>query len=248
MTTESKQEAIREVDDLKKECQELFDEIYSLYDSEKTEDAKSLYRTLALPAIYSIWERAFKTSTSIAIKYIQNNTASASDLKPRIRTLWFQKSSIYQKFLSNSLRKSIESKKAEKKESNNFSFLADFIHEYEEWTKSDLRNVDPDQLVMTFSNVNQKVIEFNESAIGAEHGKLTQDMDLISLSAMVGRRNDIGHGGLVTPPGKREFNQLFESTSSNTTQYCENIKKWLESSPLDKIQKQDSDAEEQSPA
>lgn len=80
---------------------------------------------------------------------------------------------------------------------------------------------------MSFSNVNPQVVAVNAMVLGISEDPTFQKIEFGRLQDLVLRRNDIGHGGIVTPPGNKEFAELWAYTEGLIKNYCDAFDNWI---------------------
>jgi hypothetical protein len=64
-------------------------------------------------------------------------------------------------------------------------------------------------------------------AIGISEFPQFKSLKLNRLNDLVGRRNGIGHGAVITPPSNDTFNELFKYTENLVEQYCKVFLEWI---------------------
>jgi hypothetical protein len=80
---------------------------------------------------------------------------------------------------------------------------------------------------MTFSNVNEEVVNLNAQAIGIHSFPAFAAIGFGRLHDLVGRRNEIGHGSIVRPPSNADFVDLWTYAEGLINVYSETFKSWL---------------------
>jgi hypothetical protein len=115
-----------------------------------------------------------------------------------------------------------------KPKKSHFPTLLEFINELDNWLVGPLDpNVDTEALVMTFSNVNEEVVNLNAQAIGIHSFPAFAAIGFGRLHDLVGRRNEIGHGSIVRPPSNADFVDLWTYAEGLINVYSETFKSWL---------------------
>ncbi len=184
------------------------------------------FRLMAIPMLYAVWERCFVLCHSIGLKLLRDLTTHTHALSPSQRALWLQKASFYESYRMK-LQQTARSSKS-KPGKGSFAPLCEFLEELEKWEQQPIsQSQDVGELVMTFSNVNPEVVSVNAETLGIATDSKFQSLNLGRLNDLVGRRNDIGHGGLVTPPGERDFASLWKYTEELVTDYCDAFISWI---------------------
>lgn len=214
---------INEIENVKKECLELLDNVLKVA-SDNNSKEQELYRLMSTPLIYSLWERTFTISTITVLKVLREETSPASEYSANIRALWLQKESFCQSFISKTLENSekVNSKKG------TYKNLLDFLVKLDAWHALPLENKsDYGDLVMTFSNVNSKVVKYNAEAIGMASDGNFQNLVMDHLDELLGYRNDIGHGGSMIPPGFKSYSEMGAKTKTLITDYCNFCLVWI---------------------
>jgi hypothetical protein len=79
---------------------------------------------------------------------------------------------------------------------------------------------------MTYSNVDYKVLALNSEVIGLD----ISGVPVGRLDGMVGRRNEISHGGLLTYPTESEVDELVTFCRNLISGIDGKIASWLKTS------------------
>ena len=136
---------------------------------------------------------------------------------------------LYQSLVSK-LQSQNPSKESGKLKKGEFAALCEFLTEFDKWSEQGLdRSIETSDLVMTFSNVNQQVVEINADAIGLAKCPAFQRLKLGRLHDLVGRRNEIGHGAIIEPPPNEQFKDLWDFTETLIIEYCNTFTYWMRS-------------------
>ncbi|WP_454004164.1 HEPN domain-containing protein [Alcaligenes sp. Marseille-Q7550] len=195
-------------------------------------------RLMAVPMLYSVWERCFSIWTSLCLKSIRESTARAVDCPPEIRAFWLRKADFFKSFI-DIVRDVIELERedsvfqqtsglSKKITKGGFHLSSKVLGSLDAWHQQPFPSKqDVKDLVLTYSNVNDAVVTVNAEALGLAAMSSYQKLDLSKLGGLVGMRNAIGHGASFTAPGSRELNELIEYTRSLITQYAEVVIDWL---------------------
>lgn len=229
----SLKEALAEIQHARNECLELIQQLERFCPPNAAGEYPPTFRLIATPMLYSAWERCFTLCNSVALRLIREQTSHAEKLPPNGRALWLQAAAFFKSFSSKvynapDLSDAADNKRGSKP--SRFRALGDFLKELDAWSA---RPLDPglatDELVMTFSNVNPKVVELNADAVGISAFPKFQQLKLGRLNDLVGRRNDIGHGAIIRPPDNSDFCDLKQFTIDTVTAYCNIHTDWLTS-------------------
>jgi hypothetical protein len=183
------------------------------------------FRIMIFPMIYALWERVFRISTAIAIKYKVNAVNSPNELPNNLLTLLLQKQGFFESFLSK-IRN--ESKLNEEKiGKGQFDIVVNFLSSYDSWKKKSFAfDKSVESYVMTFSNVNEAVVRLHEDVLSS--GKTRADsnpdpLDISTLGTIVGIRNAIGHGSLIQAPGERELLEIISFSEQLVVAYTDTM-------------------------
>lgn len=217
-------DSIKEIENVKEQCEALLNRIKSFSPPDEKGQYHDTFRLIATPMLYSAWERCFTLCHAIALRLIRDVTAKACDLSAPLRAVWLLKSPFYRRLVDN-LRKEY----ATAIDKGEFALLCEFLPKLDEWLINGLdRALDTDALVMTFSNVNPDVVKLNARAIGISDFLEFKELKLGRLHDLVGARNDIGHGGIIEPPANERFKSLLDFTEKLVRGYCCVFIKWIE--------------------
>lgn len=226
-------DAIHEIELLKKDCLGILWEMRQFCPPDQQGNHPDVYRLIATPMLYSVWERCFTLNHAIALRLIREVTPSSGALKATQRAAWLQKSNFYKAFSENFQLRMANEGVDKKLGKGHFAALGSFLESLDKWGAERLDNgIDTENLVMTFSNVNPEVVELNAKAIGIDAYDLFENITLGRLHDLVGRRNEIGHGSMVNPPKNAEFNDLWSFTESLIGEYCDVFIGWIGKSYL----------------
>lgn len=219
-----------------KECLDATQRIRSLLQTVTAET--EMLRLMAVPMLYSVWERAFSSWTAICLKVIQECNAAAKDCPPAARAYWLRKADFFRSFI-DSMRDVLELDKEDSiaqqagnirrsTKKGTFNLSGQILLELDKWHAAPLKATqDHKDLVITYSNVNDAVVRTNAEAIGLSSLPSFANLDLSDLSKLVGIRNGIGHGASLVPPGPREVSDLLSYTERLLQQYSEVAIDWI---------------------
>ena len=222
-------DALAEIEHVRNECLGLIHDLEKFCPPNQAGEFPPAFRLLATPMLYSAWERCFTLCNGIALRLIRERTSHAHKLPPHGRALWLQAAGFFQTFS----RKVFEAPDAGDPDARapkpgRFRALSDFLRSLDTWS---MQPLDPilatDELVMTFSNVNPKVVELNAEAVGIVTFTQFQQLKFGRLHDLVGRRNEIGHGAIIKPPDNAEFCDLKQFTLDIVRSYCDVYAAWL---------------------
>jgi HEPN superfamily RiboL-PSP-like protein len=187
-----------------------------------------IQRYMCVAMAYAEWERFFRQSHGICLKLVRS-VFQKNDLCPEaLQPLWFRKSDEY-KFLVQFINtdRKLESEAGERETKSPYEFAFRLLQHSKNWLSSELDHRDIDGLTITLSNVDKKVVEFNAKILGIDQYREFQCLDLGKLNSLVGRRNDVAHGGLVTSIGRREISEALHFAESHCRLYYTVVKKWI---------------------
>lgn len=220
------EDALQQISLLRDECVDLLNELRIFSPPDINGKYSTTFRLIATPMLYSVWERCFTLCHAVGLRFIRDMTLKAIDLDPSQRSIWLLHTPFY-KSLTSRLREGFASapKKIKK---GQFSLLCEFLPKLDEWLLNGLdRSIPTDSLVMTFSNVNPDVVELNALALGIADFPQFKSLKLGRLNDLVGQRNDIGHGAVISPPSNDTFQDLWDFTETLITQYCGVFSDWI---------------------
>lgn len=219
-----KKSAIKQINTVQTECNQLLNDIKAFSPPDLNGEYNPTFRLIATPMLYSIWERCFTLNHAIALRLIRDVTKKTHKLAPPKRAIWLLKEPWYRS-LVDQLRSGTTSTKVKKGE---FTILSQFLTSFDNWADGKLdASITTDELVMTFSNVDNKVVELNAQAIGIDSFADFQAMKFGRLNDLVGQRNDIGHGAIIQPPANDHFIQLLDFTENLVKEYCKVFTDWI---------------------
>jgi hypothetical protein len=217
--------AIQEIEAVRVECENLLKSIKNFSPPDANGHYQDIFRLIATPMLYSIWERCFTLCHSIALRLIRDLTVTTNTLSAPQRSVWLLRSPFYRS-LVDQLRNNAASSKTKKGE---FAILCEFLPKLDNWLLNSLdQTLNTDDLVMTFSNVNDDVVDINAQAIGIVDFPTFKALKLGRLHDLVGRRNAIGHGAIIVPPANGIFRDLLEFTENLVEDYCNVFIAWIQ--------------------
>ena len=212
LTNESFMAAVDEVAFLRQEIHELFEPLEKI-NLQLPEELRPTHRLVTVPIIYAAWERAFCNGSAILLKIIVQSNSTYGELGNPKSSFFLLKES----FFTSSMAKAQDERCSVRE-------LEKFTNSYKEWLNlkpSSTTNVD--EIIITKSNVDQKVIEINDQLLGFSSCLKYSQLNLKAINELVGRRNDIGHGSSLRPPGEKEFQELFDTTKANIETFLDII-------------------------
>lgn len=208
----------------------------------KTSHAE-LIRLMAVPLIYSCWEGFFKTATAKCLITIRDQNECAKDATAQQRAAWLKKASFFKSYV-DMLRNLMEldadgqaserhAKQKSKVKKGQHSLLAATLQELDTWHAGSLdKSIEPESLILTFSNVNKDVVDLNAAITGLDKIPSYALIDFTQLEALVGKRNSIGHGGIsdgdiLSYPGILETKGYVNYTKKLISEYLTSVIEWL---------------------
>lgn len=217
-------DAVLEIDCVERECVGVLGQVAAFCVADVGGRRPDIFRLMAVPMIYSAWERAFRISTAVAIRYLVESKASVSQLSADQKALLLQKESFFKSYSD----KLSPIKGARGPRKSEFETLAGLLTQLENWSQSKaILGTDAEEYVMTFSNVDHAVLRLHERILEAgptidkESG---MQIDLSLLGELLNRRNDISHGGSIQPPGEKNLDDLFRFTGRLVAGYCDSMR------------------------
>lgn len=184
---------------------------------------KFLY-TMAVPMLYSAWEGYFKLSLSICLRRICILNKHAEKYSREYITLWLQREKFVASFYRTLLNSIDLGAKQKPVNAGRFAALSEFHGELHQWFKRPVNSLaNFDDLVMTYSNVNGDVVNVNAQIIGLD----LSGVNFGTLNELVGRRNQISHGGLLDLVEEADADRLANYTRDLLNQFHMAIKTWL---------------------
>lgn len=178
---------------------------------------------LAVPMIYAAWEGYFKLVCSLCIKRKCETTRRAKLYANGYSTLWLQKEPFVQSFMQ-SLINGMQPGKAVRASTAQYDALRNFSGNIAGWLERPVdHTLDFETLVMTYSNVNKDVVAINAGAIGLGLAGVT----LGKLDELLGWRNNVAHGGLMTYPTEAETVDFFDYAERLISTFDAAIQRWL---------------------
>lgn len=192
------------------------------------------YRKISIPMIYSSWESQFTSAIAICFRGLKDIDKSACEHDTSIRAVWLQQASFFSSYIDmikniydidahKSLAEKMSSMRR-KVRKGHYRLTADVLNKIDVFNATKLdSDVNVDDLVMTFSNVNKLVTEMNMEIIGLDHTNL----DLSRLDNLVGLRNAFGHGQFTSRVGVREFNSWLNYTRTLIDELFREVQTWL---------------------
>jgi len=110
-----------------------------------------------------------------------------------------------------------------------FNLSVEVLAKLDDWHQKPLdHKAGCEDLVLTYSNVNDSVVTTNAEAIGLTGLATYKALDLTKLGMLVGIRNGIGHGASLSAPGPRELGELFDYTEALIAQYVDVTLEWID--------------------
>lgn len=184
---------------------------------------KFLY-TMAIPMLYSAWEGYFKLSISICLRRICILNQQAGKYSREYVTLWLQRERFVTSFYRTLLNSVDLSVKQRPISPGRFAALTEFHGELHQWFKKPVNSLaNFDELVMTYSNVNGEVVGINAQVVGLD----VSGVNLSKLNELVGRRNQISHGGLLNFVEEADAEGLMIYTHDLLNEFHGAIETWL---------------------
>ncbi|MDZ4286041.1 MAG: MAE_28990/MAE_18760 family HEPN-like nuclease, partial [Candidatus Sungbacteria bacterium] len=158
---------------------------------------------MAVPLIYSCWEGFFKTATTKCLIVIRDKNLQAKDATPQQRALWLKRASFFNSYI-DMLRNVMDldadiqaserhAKQKSKVKKGQHTLLAATLEKLDNWHAISLdKAIEPESLILTFSNINRDVVDLNAAITGLDALPLYNAINFSQLEALVGKRNSIG--------------------------------------------------------
>lgn len=224
-----------ELQQTKDDCLASLSSIDSIATYLGVHELSSEYRKIAVPMIYSAWESFFTSSIAICFRALKDINQLANQHSPSIRAVWLQQESFFNRYIDMikniydiDAHKSLEEKMSNMKKKvkkGHYKLTTEVLQKIDTFNSTSLdRNVNVDDLVMTFSNVNKVVTTMNMEVIGLD----PENLGLEQLDGLVGLRNAFGHGEFTTSIGIRKFNELLIYTRTLIGQLSSEVVSWLD--------------------
>ena len=228
-----------ELEDAKSDSLKVLASIESIHTAlfalTETPNLAEEYRKISIPMIYSSWESQFTSSIALCFRALKDIDKSACDHTPNIRAVWLQQANFFVSYIDMikniydiDAHKTLSEKMSNMKKKvkkGHYKLTTDVLSNIDTFNSARLdTNVNVDDLVMTFSNVNKVVTEMNMDVLGIDHTNL----DLSKLDALVGLRNAFGHGQFTSRVGSRQFNDWLTYTRNIIEELFQEIRSWLE--------------------
>jgi hypothetical protein len=203
-----------------------------------------LIRLMAVPLIYSCWEGFFKTATAKCLIVIRDYNLHAKDATAQQRAVWLKKAPFFTSYV-DMIRNLMEldadaqaterhAKQKSKVKKGQHALLSATLEKLDVWNLLALdKAIEPESLILTFSNVNKDVVDLNAAITGLDKIHLYSLINFSQLEALVGKRNSIGHGGIsdgdmLSFPGGLETKGYVSYTRSLIAEYRDAVLQWLE--------------------
>ena len=195
-----------------------------LYCVQKNETKEKFLYTMAIPMFYSAWEGYFRITVSVCLRRICLSESTVAKHASKYITLWLQREQFTSDFYQ-SLIKNVNLGKGQKfLTKGRFDALTDFHQSFQGWLLKPLnKNIDFDKLVMTHSNVNPDVVQLNADIIGMD----VSGVDFKPLHELLGRRNEIAHGGLLSLVSEDDCRRISDNTEKVMRDFYNAAVKWL---------------------
>lgn len=179
---------------------------------------------MAVPVVYAIWEGYFKAAMGVCFKRVHSPNQRPRVLDHRFSTLWLQKESFVSTFLQQLLNAMNPGASDDgKPKPGKFNALAQFSQSISSWLSNPMPVRSFTDLVMTFSNVNERVVKVNADVIDLD----ISSVDFSHLNQLLSLRNDLSHGGLVQLPDNAVVVRLLAYTKTLIEEFDAAVVAWL---------------------
>jgi RiboL-PSP-HEPN len=218
-------DALLQIDNIENECVKVLNQVVAFCVADGNGHRPDVFRLMAVPMVYSAWERAFRISTAVAIRHLVESTLTIAKLSADQKAMLLQREPFFKSFSD----KMPSTKGARGPRKGEFEILSDLLKRFELWSLSKASlGANAEDYVMTFSNVDHIVLRLHEKILAAGP-TIDKDtglpIDLSPLGELLNRRNEISHGGSIQPPGEKNLDELFKFTKSLLTSYCESMRR-----------------------
>lgn len=237
------QNCMQDINNLEEELSEILSKITISYNhvadpSNSFEELKYTVLLSCHPILYAIWERFFRLSVASVIKFIIDTELPIRKMNTEKQSAIMARSIFVSRFIDRV--RNIPFPESPNSETNPFkkaktsrglvSHIREFSTSFIQWKENNKEEtaLEPEKLVMTFSNVDSNVVEFNGDFWGFSCSDLYKSIDLSPLNAFVGRRNCISHGDSIAPIGICQFKEDLNYVTSLISSFSSSIKDWLE--------------------
>lgn len=181
---------------------------------------------MAIPIIYSAWEGYFKIVFSVCFKRKCDLQRRVSSYPEMFAVLWLQKQGFFQSYLKKMFSAMQMGQENMPKTGAQYRALAEFARGFSEWSRGPVdHTIKFDSLVMTYSNVNLEVLKLNSEVIGLNLAGVRTG----ALDELVGRRNEVAHGGLLVYPTNIEVDELLGYAEALMNSLHAAVSRWMDS-------------------
>jgi len=181
-------------------------------------ESESTLRLMGIPILYSVWERLFSIGNGVCIRLLIEADRNSSRFSVDQRAFWLLKEPFYESFT-----------KKIRVDHPTVDISIKLLNEIERFHGSPLRSHESEKILVTKSNVNHDVVVLNAKLINITTTMAYKRIDFSRLDELVGRRNGIGHGNNISPPGKKEFEELLGYTKMLVSDYSKALLEWIRS-------------------
>lgn len=178
---------------------------------------------MAIPLIYAAWEGYFRIVCAVCLRRKYITGKKAKKYPTSFSGLWLQKEGFVQSYLQK-LVNSMQLGRPHRPSAGQYAALCSLSTDLSVWLDAPMV-VAPSfgDLVMTFSNVNREVVKLNADAIGLD----ITGINFGRLDELLGRRNEIAHGGLLTFPSDLDVDELLVYTGALINSFDSAVAGWL---------------------
>lgn len=194
----------QKLNDLSHECIALIDELNNKFSSSISIEGNNILKLSMIPMLYAFWERFFVGASTIGLEWTVNSLAKNADAPLKIKTLILINTPNYNSYYDKVNRTNDDKPNKKSKYSN----LEDLLEFHSDWVQQKPTLIDDKKYIMTFSNVNEKVLRLHEEILDLGITKSDTDdtvLDISILGEIVGRRNDIAHGSFIDEIGLKSL-------------------------------------------
>ena len=168
---------------------------------------QDIQRSMTIMMVYALWERFFRQSNGICLRLVRSRYKHIHKCPANFASMWFRKSAEFKSLIS--LIYKFKEPKADKETKGPYQISENILKTSKNWSKLHIdTTIDVEDLVVTFSNINKKVVVFNAEIFEINDTAEFKSIDFSKIDELVSRRNDAAHAGFSDSLGKIQTDQL----------------------------------------
>lgn len=222
----SRAQAGKDLDQLLKDCIEevgLVEEALGMVNSKFLD----MQRVMSVSHLYALWERFFKQANGICLRLVRARYIDTKKCPSHFATYWFRKSQNFGK-ISRMFDQFKAPKEVEMETKGPYLIAQEILDTADSWSGQSLdTSVDFHKLVVTFSNVNKDVVDFNARAFEISECSKYKKLDFTQIDNFLRLRNEAVHDGYAHSLGQREMRNLISYDKKLMNSYYVVLKKWM---------------------